>query len=107
MLIVVIQTYWKEANSTEFRGVLDGKLKQLNRTGKCVEKKKAGVITAEMEEKLWESGMLGDHNPQVLLNTVLYLIRLKLPMSGRKMCVLPYLPCLPCLGTLRERLGLQ
>ena len=43
--------------------MLDGKLKQLNRTGKYVEKKKAEVITVKVEEKLWESGMLGDHSP--------------------------------------------
>ena len=52
------------------------KLKQLNRTGKYVEKKIAAVITVEVEEKLWESGLLGDHTPQVLVDTVLYLIRL-------------------------------
>jgi len=32
--------------------VLDGKLKQLNRTGNYIEKKRADLITAEMEEKL-------------------------------------------------------
>ena len=53
--------------------MLDGKLKQLNRTAKYVEKKKAGVITVEMEEKLWESGMLSDHSPQVLADTMLSL----------------------------------
>ena len=43
--------------------MLDGKLKQLNRTGKYVEKKRAGVITVQMEEKLWERELLGGHNP--------------------------------------------
>ena len=42
---------FEDSNFTEFRGVLDGKLKQLNRTGKYLEKKKAGVITVELEEK--------------------------------------------------------
>ena len=51
---------FEDSNFTEFCGVLDGKLKQLNRTGKYVEKKRAGVITVQMEEKLWESGLLGD-----------------------------------------------
>ena len=73
---------FEDSNFTEFRGVLDGKLKQLNRTGKYVEKKKAGVITVEMEEKLWESGMLGDHNPQVLVDTVLYLIGLSFALRS-------------------------
>ena len=58
----------------KFRGVLDGRLNKLNRTGKYVEKKKAGVITVKMEEILWESRMMGDHSPQVLVYTVLDLI---------------------------------
>ena len=62
--------------------MLDGKLKQLNRTAKYVEKKKAGEITVEMEEKLWESGMLGDHSPQVLADTVLYLIGLNFALRS-------------------------
>ena len=60
-------------------------LKQLNRTGKYVEKKKAGVITVEMEEKLWQSGLLGDHSPQVLIDTVVYLIDMNFaPRSGEE-----------------------
>ena len=43
---------FEDAEFAEFRGVLDGKLKALNRTGKYAEKKKASVITIEMEEKL-------------------------------------------------------
>ena len=37
-------------------------------------KKKAEVITEEMEEILWQKGLLGDHSPHVLLNTMVYLI---------------------------------
>ena len=84
---------FEDSNFTEFRGVLDGKLKQLNRTGKYVEKKKAGVITVEMEEKLWESGMLDDHSPQALVDTVLYLIRLNFALRcGEEHCRLRHFP---------------
>ena len=37
-----------------FRSGLDGELKRLNGTGKYIHKKKASIITAEMEEVLWE-----------------------------------------------------
>ena len=47
-----------------------------------MEKKKAGVINVEMEEKLWESGILGDHSSQVLVDTVLYLIGLNFALRG-------------------------
>ena len=73
---------FEDSNFTEFHGVSDGKLKQLNRTAKYVEKKKGGVITVEMEEKLWESGMLGDHSLQVLVDTVLYLIGLNFALRS-------------------------
>ena len=55
--------------------MLDGKLKWLNATGKYVHKKKAEVITEEMEELLWQKGLLSDHSPQVLLDTMVYLNR--------------------------------
>ena len=58
-------------NFTEFCSVLDGKLKQLNITRKYVEKNKAEVITVEMEEKLWESGMLGELCTQEWRRTLL------------------------------------
>ena len=58
-----------------------------------MEKKKAGVITVEMEEKLWESGILGDHSPQVLVDTVLYLIGLNFALrSGEEHCHLCHFP---------------
>ena len=61
---------FEDAEFTEFCGVLDRQLKALNRTWKYVEKKEAGVITIEMEETLRKNGSLGDHNPQVFLDTL-------------------------------------
>ena len=58
----------------EVRAVLDAELKRLNATGNYVEKKKANVITIEMEEMLWENGLLGDHTPEVLSNALVYMI---------------------------------
>ena len=71
-----------DAELAEFCGVLDGQLKALNRTGKYVEKKKASIITTKMEERLWESGLLGDHNPKVLLDTLVYLIGLNFALRS-------------------------
>ena len=77
----------------EFRGVLDGQLKTLNRTGKYIEKKRASVITIEMEERLWANGLLGDHSPKVLVNTLVYLIGLYFALrSGEEHRRLRYNP---------------
>ena len=73
---------FEDAEFAEFCGVLDGQLKALNRTGKYIEKKKASVITIEMEETLWKNGLLGDHNPQVLLDTLVYLIVLNFALRS-------------------------
>ena len=54
---------------------MDGELKRLNGTGKYVYKKKADIITAEMEI-LWKNGLLGDHSSQVLVNTLVHLMGL-------------------------------
>ena len=48
----------------------------MNGTGNYIHKKKANVITVEMEEILWEKGLLGDCSPQVLSDTMVYLISL-------------------------------
>ena len=46
----------------------------MNATGKYITKRKSEVITQEMEEILWERGLLGDSSPQVSLDTIVYLI---------------------------------
>ena len=58
----------------QFRSVIDGELKRLNDTGNYIDKKKASVITTEMEEELWRKGLLGDYSPQVLSDTLVYMI---------------------------------
>ena len=47
------ENIFDDAEFAEFRGVHDGQLKGLNRTGKYVEKKRASIITTEMEEQLF------------------------------------------------------
>ena len=68
--------FFEQFEFAQFRLVLDGELKRLNSTGNYILKKKAMVITVEMEDALWEKGLLGDRSPQVLSDTMLYLIGL-------------------------------
>ena len=53
----------------KFRQVLDTQMKQLKSTGNF-EKVSADIITEAMEDKLWELQLLGDHNPQALVDTL-------------------------------------
>ncbi len=53
--------------------VLDGKWKRLAATGEFVLEKKDEVITQEMEDILWQTGLLGDSSLQTLVNTMVYL----------------------------------
>ena len=50
-------------------------MKELKATG-SFQVKQAQPITPEIEDLLWEKGLLGDHSPQVLLDTMLFYISL-------------------------------
>ena len=46
-----------------------------------VERKRAAIITRDIESKLWEAGVIGCHSPQALLHAVSFCLR------GTKICV--------------------
>ena len=50
-------------------------MKQLKATWNY-QHKKAEIVKSQHEDLLWEKGLLGDHNPKVLLDTMVYYIGL-------------------------------
>jgi len=62
---------------------LDALMKERTRLGMRVGRRQAEVITREMENILWSKGLLGDHNPETLLNTLVYVFGLYFALRGR------------------------
>lgn len=63
-------------NSIQFerlRCVLDAEMKSVSQKGIGIDRTHSDIITREMENKLWDKKILGDHNPTVLVRTLLYL----------------------------------
>ena len=72
----------------EFAGLcctLDAEMKSLSAQGLGTVVKQAQPITPADKEKLWESGILGDHSPQALLDTMVFMCGLYLALrSGQE-----------------------
>lgn len=64
--------FFKQPLFNDVRQTLDAMMKKLTEEGLETEKKKAEIITEEVEDLLWNSALLGDSTPQVLLDTIVY-----------------------------------
>ena len=51
-------------------------MKRLNAARNYIEKRQAQVITASDEDYRWNLGLLGEHSPQVLFDTIVYMVGL-------------------------------
>ena len=84
-LVVSIQKYlhykgktWKlieDASFHKLRTVLDNLMKERAANQIGTVKKQAAMISQNVEDKLWESGILGEQNPDKLRSTVLFFDR--------------------------------
>ena len=64
--------FLKDPEFSGFRKTLDGEMKRLRATGLGTKCKQAEPLTVAEENQLWEKGLLGNHSPQVLLDTMLF-----------------------------------
>ena len=76
--------FFKDSNFIEFRASLDSEMKRLQSTGLGSVKRQAEVITEEDKETLWRKGLLGDHTPQVLLDSMVYYCGLHFALRSGK-----------------------
>ena len=87
-LVVVIQKYlwvnkinWQLVEGKDFSDlkiVLDNVMQERMKANIGVGHKQAQVITYKFEEKMWNTGILGEDTPDKLRNTVLYVIGINL-----------------------------
>ena len=64
---------FQDSAFAEFKSSLDAEMKRLQAKGLGSKHRQAEPITEEEEDLLWEKGLLGDHSPQALLNTIIYM----------------------------------
>ena len=68
---------WKLVKGSEFADlkiVLDNVMKERAQANIGMVKKQAQIVNYEYENELWDSGILGEHNPDILRDTVMFLI---------------------------------
>ena len=75
---------FKDKEFARFRTVLDSEMKRLQSSGLGSGQRKAEPITYDEEEIMWEKGILGDHSPQSLIDTMFYMNGLYFALRGGK-----------------------
>jgi len=86
--------FFKDAEFAGLRTVLDAEMKRLQAKGLGSYHKQAEPLTIKDEDSLWEKKILGDHNPESLLNTMIYMNGLYFALrSGDEHRNLRHSPC--------------
>lgn len=65
--------FFKDKEFAGLRCTLDAEMKSLKAQGYGTVSKQAEPLTTEEEEKMWVTGTLGDHTPQSLLDTMVFM----------------------------------
>ena len=67
-----------------FQDCLDAEMKRLTRMGLDSVVKEVQTFLEDQENRLWDLGLFGDHSPNVLLDTMLFLIRKYFALRSEK-----------------------
>ena len=72
----------KDPEFEDVRVVLDNVMKERTAQNIGVTKRQANVVTSEIENRLWEQGILGEDTPEKLRDTVLFLLGLNVTLRA-------------------------
>jgi len=64
--------FLKDPEFAQFRSSLDAEMKRLQQEGVGSIKRQAETLSEAEEDNLWAMGLLGDHSPQTLLDTMVF-----------------------------------
>ena len=78
-----VEKFLSDVKYKTIQNTLDALMKERNKAGMSLNKKQAAVITKDMEDIMWITGVLGDKNPKQLVDTLLYVLGLHLALRGR------------------------
>jgi len=65
--------FYNDHEYSGFISSLNAEMKRLQSKGMGSTHKQAEPLSVEEEELLWEKKILGDHSPQALLNTIIFM----------------------------------
>ena len=86
--------FFKDPEFANLKSSLDAEMKKIQASGKGSIKKQAEPLSLEEEELLWEKKLLGDHSPEALLNTIVFMNGLYFALrSGNEHRDLRHNPC--------------
>ena len=71
-LVSFVEKSSREKSYPKLHNAMDWQLRMLRNNRIGVERKRAQIITADIEVQLWAKGILGCHSPQALLNSVFF-----------------------------------
>ena len=64
---------FKDPPFANAKKTLDSEMKRISKLGNGSNKRQAEPLTDDDEEKMWNEGLLGDHSPMALVNTIFYM----------------------------------
>ena len=78
----VYYKFMQDADFADIHNTLDNTMKKLSKLSKITCKEKAQPFILSEEDAMWHDGILGQDNPEQLINTLMYLLGVHLSLRA-------------------------